>query len=198
MKHRCLEDGDMRLHNHPHPRNPILSTWLAMMGFGNWNLGFERNEEMEATFADAVVDALELRSCTIGLDLNVDEKLNFGSFYISTAESLSAFSYFVCCWQRRRSNGFHDMSREGFVRCCLHLFPFIFSFGVHWRLDRCSTFIIIALNAANRPNWANAGSRLNSNRCCGRTTHTHSTQRCKCMHINNTFAPGVSPGHVLD
>ncbi len=24
----------------------------------------------------------------------------------------SAFSYFVCCWQRRRLNGFHDMSRE--------------------------------------------------------------------------------------
>jgi hypothetical protein len=39
---------------------------------------------MEATFADAVVDALDLRSCTIGLDLNdVDEELKFGSFYIS-------------------------------------------------------------------------------------------------------------------
>ena len=40
---------------------------------------------MEATFADAVVDALELRSCTIGLDLrmDVDEELKFGSFYIS-------------------------------------------------------------------------------------------------------------------
>ncbi len=30
MKHRCLEDGDMRLHNHWTPRNSILSTWLAL------------------------------------------------------------------------------------------------------------------------------------------------------------------------
>ena len=53
-------------------------------------------------------------------------------------------------------------------------------------------------NGAKRPNWTNGGSRLNSNRCCGRTTHPHSAQRCKCMHINNIFAPGVSPRHVLD
>ncbi len=40
---------------------------------------------MEATFADAVDDALELRSCTIDLwtSMDVDEELKFGSFYIS-------------------------------------------------------------------------------------------------------------------
>jgi hypothetical protein len=38
MKHRCLEDGDMRLHNATLPCNPIASTWLALSWFGNWKL----------------------------------------------------------------------------------------------------------------------------------------------------------------
>ena len=57
---------------------------------------------------------------------------------------------------------------------------------------------IIALNAAKRPNCTNGVSRLNSNHCRGRSTHRHSVQRCKCMHANNIFVSGVSPGHVLD
>ena len=91
-----------------------------------------------------------------------------------------------------------DRGKTAFT-CHLGTFQYrVCPFGLKNLPAEFNSTISIALNGAKRPNWTNGGSRLNSNRCCGRTTHPHSAQRCKCMHINNTFAPGVSPRHVLD